>query len=28
VIFMAALAIMVVLHQILNRGYRLLHRRG
>ena len=28
VIFMAALAIMVVLHQILNWGYRLLHRRG
>ena len=28
VIFMAALAIMVVLHQILNRGYRLLHGRG
>ncbi|HXM44505.1 MAG TPA: exosortase [Bryobacteraceae bacterium] len=27
VIFMVALAILVALHQILNRGYRLLHRR-
>jgi len=28
VIFMVALAIMIVLHQLLNLGYRLLNGRG